>query len=201
MGNQVKQTVCAEMSIHPWVESNAMRELRSYDRNWAAVYQVLRGYIERNVRDVSVEHIGSTAVPELKSKSMVDMLVITQRQDLQEVKRALVALGFHERDVWVDTEDKPYVCGSVVHAGTTYDVNVHVCRLDSATHVNSLRFRDALRREANLRREYEAIKMKAIREVGNNPEEYNKFKSRFIQRVIEAESAHVGDATGLPADG
>ena len=172
-----------------------------YDARWPLVFEMERARLAALLgeRVVDIQHIGSTAVPELKSKSMVDMLVIAQSQDLQEIKRALVALGFQERDVWVDTEEKPYVCGSVVHEGKTYDVNIHVCRFNSVTHVNNLRFRDALRRDANLRREYEAIKTKAILEVGSNPEEYNRFKSRFIQGVIEAQSGYAGDATGLPA--
>jgi GrpB-like predicted nucleotidyltransferase (UPF0157 family) len=175
-----------------------MRELHPYDHNWPVVYQVLRRHIDQNMRDVSIEHIGSTAVPGLKSKSMIDLLVVTRRQDLQEVKRALLTLGFHEREVWVDTPDKPYVCGSIDYEGKTHDINVHICPLNSATHVNALRFRDALRRDADLRQEYESIKTRAVQEVGTQPEAYNEFKARFIQRVIESPLTHTNDRPDSP---
>jgi hypothetical protein len=64
--------------------------------------------------NLSIEHIGSTAVPGLKSKHMIDLLVIVSNQNLQVVKKSLIGLGFHERDIWIDTEEKPYVGGSLV---------------------------------------------------------------------------------------
>ena len=65
---------------------------------------------------------------------MVDLLVIASNQDLQIVKKSLIGLGFHERDIWVDTDEKPYVGGSLIYKGREYDVNVHICHTGSTAH-------------------------------------------------------------------
>ncbi len=58
-------------------------------------------------------HIGSTAVDGLRGKPMSDAVAITARRDLRDGQRPLQRVGFHRRPVWVDKDDKSYVCASV----------------------------------------------------------------------------------------
>jgi len=165
-----------------------MRQIVPYDPNWPNIYKKVKEYITNSLPDVSIEHIGSTAVPGLNSKHMVDLLVIASNQDLQILKKSLTRLGFHERDIWVDTDEKPYVGGSLTYDGRDYDINLHICRIGSQTHVQTLWFRDALLRDAKLCRKYEQLKHKAIENAGTDPKSYNDFKSGFILEVIESQN-------------
>lgn len=174
------------MMIHHWIETEEMRQIVPYDPNWPVVFKNVKEYIKDSLPSISIEHIGSTAVPGLQSKHMVDLLAIALRQDLQVLKKSLIGLGFHERDIWVDTHEKPYVGGSLTYDGRKYDVNVHICRFGSQTHVQTLRFRDALLGDEKLCRKYEKLKHEAILKAGTDPKSYNDFKSGFILNVIES---------------
>jgi len=176
------------MIINQWIETDEMRQIVPYDQNWPIIYKKVREYIKNSLPDVSIEHIGSTAVPGLKSKHMVDLLAIASIQDLQILKKSLIGLGFHERDIWVDTDEKPYVGGSLTYDGRKYDINVHICRTGSQTHVQTLLFRDALLGDANLCRKYEQLKHEAIENAGTDPKAYNDFKSDFILEVVESQN-------------
>jgi GrpB-like predicted nucleotidyltransferase (UPF0157 family) len=119
---------------------------------------------------------------------MIDLLVIALNQDVQVLKKSLIGLGFHERDIWVDTDEKPYVGGSLTYDGREYDINVHICSNGSQTHVQTLLFRDVLLRDAKLCRKYEQLKHEAIENAGTDPKAYNDYKSSFILEIIESQN-------------
>ncbi|MBI9087076.1 MAG: GrpB family protein [Desulfobacterales bacterium] len=178
-----------------------MRQIVPCDPNWPIVFKKVKEYILNFLPDLSIEHIGSTAVPGLSSKHMIDLLIIASNQDLQVVKKSLIDLGFHERDIWVDTDEKPYVGGSLIYDSRVYDINVHICRNGSQTHVQTLMFREALLAEKKLRHKYERLKHEAIENAGTDPKAYNDYKSSFILEVIESQNkANSADAKSRAAD-
>lgn len=89
---------------------------------------------------------------------MLDMLAVSKLDDLREEQKAFETLGFHRRDVWVDRDDKPYVCGSVRRDDVTYNVNIHICHHGDPVHVGSLAFIEILSRRPDRRRKYEHAK-------------------------------------------
>ncbi len=165
-----------------------MRAVLSYSPEYPPIFEAIRAAILGAIGGVRVEHFGSTTVPGLAAKPMIDVLVVVAAKDLSAVKRELIELGFHQRDVWVDTADKPYVGGSVQWKGKPYDVNVHICREGSADHTRNIVFRDALRADPDLRARYADVKRRAISAVGADAREYNRFKESFIREAIDAAS-------------
>ena len=175
------------MRINRWIETEEMRQLVPYDPDWPIVFKKVQEYITNSLPDLSIEHVGSTAVPGLRSKHMIDMLIIASNQDLQWVKKSLMGLGFHERDIWVDTEEKPYVGGSICFNDRDFDINLHICRAGSKSHGQILFFRDTLKRNATLCAKYERLKWEAIENAGTDPKAYNDFKAGFISAVIKTQ--------------
>ncbi len=175
------------MKIRAWVEDPRFREIVPYSNEYSKIFSELHDFIRSHIVGVDIEHFGSTAVSNLAAKPMIDLLIIVDEKDLAEIKQELLTLGFHERDVWVgvDTPEKPYVCGSVMWKKNIYNVNVHVCRTNSPDHIRNIRFRDVLRNDADLRAQYEKIKVEAVKIVGKSPKEYNDYKSTFIIDVMD----------------
>lgn len=176
------------MKINQWIETDEMRQIVPYDPNWPIVFTKVKEYITNSLPYLSVEHIGSTAVLGLRSKHMIDLLIITSNQDLQVVKKSLIGLGFHERDIWVDTKEKPYVGGSFFFNDRDFDINLHICREGSNSHIQTLFFRDALKRDAKLCCKYEQLKFEAIENAGTDPKAYNDYKASFILEVIKSQN-------------
>lgn len=175
------------MKICAFVEDPRFREIVAYSNEYPKIFSELHDIIQSHIVGVDIEHFGSTAVPDLAAKPAIDILIIVDERDLAEIKQELLTLGFYERDVWVDTAEKPYVCGSVMWKKKTYNVNVHVCRTNSPDHIRNIRFRDRLRNNADLREQYEKIKVEAVKIVGKAPKKYNEYKSAFIIEVMESD--------------
>jgi len=77
----------------------------SYDPEWPAIFKALRDVYRRALGDLAtaIEHVGSTAVPGLDAKPIIDIdVVIPSRSRLPEVIARLMALGYgHQGDLGV----------------------------------------------------------------------------------------------------
>jgi GrpB-like predicted nucleotidyltransferase (UPF0157 family) len=108
--------------------------------------------------DLTVEHIGSTAVPGLPGKGIVDLSIETEPDDIPGVVEMLYGLGFGPQpgpDPWPPT--RPMPVGSLELDGNRYRVHLHV-QPRGGDFARDVAFRDALRNDPALRRQYEGLK-------------------------------------------
>jgi GrpB-like predicted nucleotidyltransferase (UPF0157 family) len=171
------------MMIFPFQDGPEHRRILPYDFSYAAIFLALQEHVGSKLGRVELVHIGSTAVPDLRGKPMLDVVAITSRKDLRAEQREFEKLGFQRRDVWVDRDDKPYVCGSVRYNGRAYNVNVHICHQKDPVHKDSIAFLSILRQRPDLRRKYEAAKDRAHSIDPVNPEIYNREKEAVIREI------------------
>ena len=102
--------------------------------------------------------MGSSAVPELPGKGIIDLLLPAQPADLPAITQALLELGFQHQLPAVFPASRPMLWGAFRHGPTDYRVHVHVV-LASSPEVTAMRgFRDALRADPILRRRQPALK-------------------------------------------
>ena len=171
------------MNIHPFDEDPSHRRILPYDSIYRTLFLQIQEHVQASIPTAELIHIGSTAIPDLLGKPMLDIVAISIEPDLREAQRRFIALGFHRRDVWVDRDDKPYVCGSVEHDGTLYNINIHMCHRGDPVHKDSLEFIRILSERPDLRRKYEQAKERAHAIDPANPEIYNREKEAVILEI------------------
>src|SRR5262249_36840571 len=112
---------------------------------------------------VSVEHIGSTAVPDLPGKGVIDLMLLYGDGSLDRVREGIDALGFQRqstRDPFPET--RPMRLASVLFDKTKYRLHLHVLAEDAAE-VGVLRgFRDRLIADPALKARYAALKNQLV---------------------------------------
>jgi GrpB-like predicted nucleotidyltransferase (UPF0157 family) len=124
---------------------------------------------------IAIEHIGSTSVPGLSSRPIVDVLVGLRGPGPDpERLRALRELGYRRVRL---REGRLYVC-----KGTPRIVTVHFAQWGSARWWRLVDFRDALRSDEQLRRRYAWVKE---RFASAGPGGYSEAKRLFIQAELE----------------
>lgn len=151
-----------------------------YDPAWPRVFDAERALTAAalSLPHERIEHIGSTAVPRLGAKPIVDVMVGVDSEGAYPAFVALLApLGYEHR-------------GDTV-PGTLYNrkegpprVNAHLCVFDGEFWREHLLFRDFLRTHPETAREYEALKRRILVELGPDPPAYNAAKEQFIREVI-----------------
>jgi len=180
--------------------SDAAKPIGPYERLSAEVHEWDPRTVEVAARvgelvraqrpDLTVEHIGSTAVPGLPGKGIVDLSIETTPDDIPKVVELLYGLGFGPQpgpDPWPAT--RPMPVGSLELDGTQFRIHLHVQPV-GGDYPRDIAFRDALRTDTKLRSEYEALK-RSITNAG--PVEglrYTHSKTRWILSVYR----HLGFA-------
>lgn len=171
------------MEIERFDEGLEHRNIVPYDPAYAEIFTKVQEYARVRLAGVEFVHIGSTAVAGLRGKPMIDVAAITAREDLREEQKAFERAGFHRRSVWVDRDEKPYVCASVLHDGRRFNINIHICHRGDPVHKDSVAFMDVLNRRPDLRRKYEEAKDRAHAVDPANPQVYNREKETVIKEI------------------
>ncbi|HSL98489.1 MAG TPA: ATP-grasp domain-containing protein [Candidatus Deferrimicrobiaceae bacterium] len=133
-------------------------EVHEWDPRTVEVARRVDELVRARRPDLRVEHIGSTAVPGLPGKGIVDLSIETDPDDIPRVVELLYELGFGPQpgpDPWPPT--RPMPVGSMVHDGTPFRVHLHV-QPTGGDFPRDIAFRDALRNDPELRAEYAALK-------------------------------------------
>src|SRR4029453_14864628 len=104
------------------------------------------------------EHIGSSAVPGLAGKNIIDLLLAAQPAQIPAITQALFELGFQPQVPAAFPPTRPMLWGTFGHGPTTYRVHVHLVPAGSPEVAAMRGFRDPLRAAPRLRRRYAALK-------------------------------------------
>jgi GrpB-like predicted nucleotidyltransferase (UPF0157 family) len=123
--------------------------------------------------------VGSTAVPGLAAKPIIDLDVIVAAQDGPEAVHRLGALGYvHEGDLGIHGREAfLYPPGEERH-------HLYVLVQSSAELRRHLAFRDALRADATLRDRYAELKRSLAAKYPHDRVVYTQAKSAFIESAL-----------------
>jgi GrpB-like predicted nucleotidyltransferase (UPF0157 family) len=159
--------------------------LRDADPQAPAVAASLAETISNAVPGLRAEHVGSSAVPDLAGKGTIDLLLPTPAERVAQVGEALRAVGFQPQELpRTFPETRPMLQGAVRHHGRPYRVHVHIVP-DGSPEVRELRgFRDALRSDGSLRRDYEELKRSIVARGLTNASEFTQAKRDFIVATL-----------------
>jgi GrpB-like predicted nucleotidyltransferase (UPF0157 family) len=155
-----------------------------YDAAWPARFAAEREFILRCFAEhpIVIEHIGSTAVPGLAAKPIIDVLVLVD--DLAFGHTAIPALEAGGYSFWRDNPDKAklfLVKGLPPAPHRTHHLHIYSDRAELERHVA---FRDRLRSDPSARQAYEALKRRLAVQHRDDREAYTEGKSAFIETVV-----------------
>jgi GrpB-like predicted nucleotidyltransferase (UPF0157 family) len=155
-----------------------------YDPSWPAAFQQLRDRLAATLGPlaVAIEHVGSTAVPGLAAKPIIDLdVVIADRADLPTVIERLRPLGYlYEGDLGVaGREAFTTPAGAPPH-------HLYVCAIGTPALDRHLAFRDTLRADPGAVDAYGDLKRTLSARLGDDRAGYTEAKSAFIEQVLAA---------------
>ncbi len=156
-----------------------------YDPSWPERFEALRteyanALSAHGVPLIGIEHVGSTSVPGLAAKPIIDIDIVVAEADVAAASDVLLSLGFHplgELGIpqrWAFKEPLRF-------GGT----NTYVVMTGSLSLRNHLGVRDTLRLDAGLRAEYGAVKQQ-VAAVAANIDDYGQRKNLMVQKLLAA---------------
>ncbi|MBV1856579.1 GrpB family protein [Catellatospora sp. NEAU-YM18] len=165
-----------------------------YDPAWPTSFEAQRVRIEAALAGVlvgPVEHIGSTSVPGLAAKSIIDMLARVDGYDhAARIAAAMAGIGwFHAPEPGDETDRKMSFCfPDIAHRSH----HLHVVQADSAGWSSWLAFRDHLRTHPADAAAYGELKAQLAAEDARDRPRYRAAKAPFIADVLRRSAAEGG---------
>jgi GrpB-like predicted nucleotidyltransferase (UPF0157 family) len=171
-------------------EIHAMAEpviIVDYDPIWPSVFEQLCAPVVTALGDlgVIVEHVGSTAVPGLAAKPIIDMdVVLPSVADIPEAILRLGSLGYdHRGDLGIPGRE------AFLSPAERPRHHLYVCALDSQELRRHCSFRDYLLTHPDDARAYGSLKKAAALRFANDRVAYTEAKTRFVESILQRASS------------
>ena len=169
-----------------------------YSDTWKIWFERLKAVYQAHLQDnvLSIEHVGSTSVPGMMAKAIIDIdIVIENRELLPKIIQLLAEIGYQYMG---DNGIKDREAFKPIDEYAPYDQlatkwlahHLYVCPQDSQELYRHIFFRDFLLKHPSAREKYNQIKLQIINEIGNEDRKlYQAYKDKlatdFINQIIE----------------
>jgi len=158
--------------------------LVSHNPEWKKHFQDEANQLKHILSDAIVEihHIGSTAIPGILAKPIIDLLpVVSSLQKIDAQRKFLQAAGYQWYGEY-GIQGRRYL----VRPGKDEDVtHVHIYETGHPEIERHLAFRDALLNDAFLAAGYDQLKLRLQKRFKNERERYQEGKRDFIEQVLQ----------------
>lgn len=163
--------------------------MADYDPSWPEVFEKLRERIAAALGPLvlTIEHVGSTSVPNMCAKPIIDLDVIVRREDVAAAIAAVEALGYrHEGDLGVEGRE------AFRWTAEFPEHHLYVCPEGSPAFERHVLVRDYLRTHPEKAREYAELKKRLAQQFHDDRSKYQAAKADLVDSLIEESLKELG---------
>lgn len=162
-------------------------KLTPYKKEWSLEFEKERKKLEKIIGDkvISIEHCGSTAIPGIKAKPVIDVLVgvKTVKKEGKSCDDELdKQKGYYSRNKYFPKKDRFVVAKGNQDTRTHY---IHIVKYKGAIWNKLIDFRDKLRNNKKLAEKYSKLKEELFKVHPDDRRAYTEKKSKFIKSVLK----------------
>ena len=165
-----------------WHTGTVSVKVVPYSQEWPQLFDDIAERLRDALRGfplIGIEHVGSTSVPGLAAKPIIDVDIIARREFMAQAIDALATAGYEhrgnlglvDREAFFPPDDIP-------------PRNVYLCVVGTLHLRNHMAVRDALRASSALRDRYGAIKTELASDPTMTIERYLAGKSAMLQDIL-----------------
>ena len=157
-------------------------EYHTYDSRLPNVFEQIKRMIQATAGPVLVEHVGSSSIPGVGGRNLLDIAVPAPESQHADIRKAMYALGFEDSAF---PHYLPLLVGQLAHESTNYQILLYVVSPESPVLAGWLRFRDHMRSHSEDAQAYCTAKQEAVASGKAEGRDYQEAKNPFLT-VISA---------------
>ena len=162
--------------------------ITGYNREWPGQFQTIARYLEQNLTvALRIEHVGSTAIPGMAAKPILDIdIEIAQISDFDMTRSELERIGYihngdqgiQGREVFLRDEDHNTILDQIPH-------HLYVCDTKSRELHRHFAFRDYLREHSDVAAELSELKLYLVKKYSGDRELYIQGKDELVRSILD----------------
>jgi GrpB-like predicted nucleotidyltransferase (UPF0157 family) len=155
--------------------------IHPYGRHFADIFKKKRAKISKLLKNIEIHHIGSTAVPNLGGKGIIDIMIgIKSWEELENTTKKLKTIGFKH----VDFKEKGRVFLSEAEESKPGNAHIHIVKIGGKAYKELLFFRNYLRENKKEAKKLFNFKLKWAKETGENRIRYGRLKAIYVKNIL-----------------
>ncbi len=153
-----------------------------YDENYPRVFAEVAKAIRSVLPSAQVEHVGSTAVPGLGGRRVLDIVIPAERARHDEVVTKMLSIGFVKSPL---THIQPMLAGSIQYNGKDYPMLLYILPEDSEIYQGWIVFRAYMKQHPEEVQDYAEVKKKAIAAGKTDGWSYQRAKTPYLESLVK----------------
>jgi GrpB-like predicted nucleotidyltransferase (UPF0157 family) len=154
-----------------------------YSNDYKQLFSRERSKLRKVLPNVKIEHVGSTSIPGLGGKGIIDIAIRIPKSKLSQFMEKLEKLGYESAVDHPVTKTSAFLQEIIKNNGKERRVHVHLV-FDDTFWESFILFRDYLRNHDEVRDEYAGIKKEGVRHAKGEAEKYRKHKKAFLEKIM-----------------
>lgn len=156
---------------------------KAYSSSFPKLFQQEKERITFTVNlPLMIEHVGSTAVPSLGGKGIIDIAIAVDRKTMKKVSEQLQSIGYEFRPAF-STPERLYFITYLTDLEENRRYHIHLTYPENSEWKNFLRFRNYLRDHPQEAQEYAKLKERAALEANGEGEKYRQLKEPIFKKI------------------
>src|SRR3989344_3738727 len=136
-----------------------------YNKQYPSMFLKEKNKIEKSLgKNIKIEHVGSTSIPGLGGKGIIDIAIKTPRNKINQFIDKLKRLGYES---------------NLEHKRKERRIHIHLT-LNNKFWNSFIVFRDYIRNHDKERNEYAKIKKEAVKYAKGHSQKYREYKKKFF---------------------
>ena len=157
--------------------------IETYDPQWVIQFENIKRTIEKvfGSKALDVQHVGSTSIPGMKSKPLIDVLVIVKdMESFTSEKAKMQRLGYEWGENYIEPNSLLFF--KTIHGDQKIE-NIHVLTEGSSKTVQFVSTRDYMRTHPERALEYSNLKEHLKQEFPDDYTAYRAGKQTFLEET------------------
>ncbi|MGD9395783.1 MAG: GrpB family protein [Candidatus Thorarchaeota archaeon] len=158
-----------------------------YNPEWVSWFEQLCSFFEPRLAPhvIKFEHVGSTAIPKMIAKSIIDFDIVIQIADFDEIRSRLESIGYvHQGDLGIP-EREAFSLEDIDLKGLLPPHHLYVCYFHSKELHRHIAFRDYLCNHPADAREYSKLKQSLVDKYKGDRESYIAGKNQLVREILD----------------
>jgi GrpB-like predicted nucleotidyltransferase (UPF0157 family) len=155
-------------------------QYHAYDPRLPSVFEKVKRLIQSTAGLLPVEHIGSSSIPGIGGRNVLDIAIPAAEPKQPEIRQALYELGFEDSPF---PHYLPLLVGEVTYESKSYPILLYIVTPESSVFGEWLKFRGYMRGHPEEARAYDTTKREAIAMGRVKGDDYQQAKNPFLAAI------------------
>jgi GrpB-like predicted nucleotidyltransferase (UPF0157 family) len=156
-----------------------------YNKQYPFMFLKEKNKIKKSLdKNIIIEHVGSTAVPGLGGKGIIDIAIKTPKNRLKEFMNKLERLGYIHTIEHKPNNKRIFFQKIIKYKGKESRIHIHLT-LNNEFWETFIAFRDYLRNHDKELDKYAKIKKEAVKHSKGEGRKYRKYKTKYLENITK----------------